>query len=160
GRDGFGSRVVPTADNPVEDTADHVVALQGRADQLHIGGRDRAVDVERSAVQQDEAGQIGGYAAGEAAAAAQEDRAGLSVQYAGHWIDRDAVETRVAAGAAGFAERPGVVERRAVAAEIVLEALVRLRVPHPVVVNDRAGRAATHDSSVAPRHDTVVGDGA
>src|SRR5262249_25149110 len=60
GRDGLRSRAAPVAHNPVESTVEHVVAGQSAAGQLHVGGRDRAVDVEGAAVQGDKANQIGG----------------------------------------------------------------------------------------------------
>src|ERR1039458_3659798 len=73
--------------------------------KLHVGGSDGAVDVERAAIQINNADQVRGCAAGEIAAAGENNVTRLRIEFAGVVENRARLKGRVAARAAGFAER-------------------------------------------------------
>ena len=155
-------RVVPLPVLPVQTAVDDIRPDQITAAKEHVGTGERSIDIEIAAAQIGDAIEIGGdVAPGETASANQGQLqtvgAALNVQHASQLVeDRATVEIRagIAANPARLAERAKIVEYCAVAAPV--EIMVVLRVPHAVIVNDRA-TIAIHRSG-APINRAVIGE--
>ena len=159
--DGIGR--IPVARHPRQGALNDIGARQIGAIQPRVGAGHQAAQVEVAIGQIEQPLGVGGHVSTGQAAAAEKRQlqsvgAVLNINYAGKLVERDVrLENGVIdklAGPTRFAERAVIVEHDVAVAVGIVDLLVALAVPQPVVVHDGAKPAA--QCAARPGEDTMV----